>query len=214
MQCDICFRTGGKEYLCPTDARNLLYESRIQNARILLEKEALEKEVTDILSNATSDEATNTTTKEPPNRSDISLLGAEKGQTEDRTQQIIAHADELRVKIERARDEITKKKAVLARRKAELASAQSGTEARRSRQLEEVEKSIRMTKYKWNQSHSTTASSRTFLCGEAAKLYGLKRTRKNGSLEEYKIGGVSIMDLKSLNSRSFLGIPKFDTYIK
>jgi hypothetical protein len=206
MQCDICFRTGGKEYLCPTDARNLLYESRIQNARVLLEKDALDQEISSLLSNPNSEGQNSISSEKSVHRSDISAIDAERDQAVDRTQQIIAHADELRAKVESARAEIAKKKAVLARRKSELASAISGTDARRTRQIEDVEKSIRMTKYKWNQGHNTTASSRTFLCGEAAKLYGLKRIRKNGGLEEYRIGGVSIMDLRALNSEYVLGL--------
>ena len=199
MQCDICFRTGGKEYLCPTDARNLLYEPRLQNARVLLEKDALEQEVTNLLLNSSNDRGTTQTTGLAQSE-DVPAIIAEREQAVNRTQEIISWADELRAKIESARDEIAKRKAVMARRKSELASALSGTSARRTRQLEEVEKSIRMTRYKWNQSHGTTASSRTFLCGEAAKLYGLKRARRNGSLEEYRIGGVNITDLRSLNS--------------
>lgn len=199
MQCDICFRTGGKAYLCPTDARNLLYEGRIQNAAILLEKDALDKQITAILSKPTSQEPPQIRTSSA-DRVDVLQLKLERSQIDDRTQQIIAHAAELRAKVESARNEMNKKKAALARRKSELASAVNGSDARRNRQLEDVATSIRMLKYNWNRNHSTTASSRTFLCGEAAKLYGLKRTRKNGSLEEYKIGGVSIMDLKSLNS--------------
>jgi DNA-binding PucR family transcriptional regulator len=119
---------------------------------------------------------------------DVDGLVCEKDQATDRTQQIIAYADELRVKVEEAREEIAKKKAVISRRKSELATASNGIERRRTRQTEEVEKSIRMTKYKWNQTHSVTASSRAFLCGEAAKLYGLRRVRRNGGLEEYRIG--------------------------
>lgn len=200
MQCDICFRTGGKEYLCPTDARNLLYEPRIQNAHMLLEKDALEQQINALLSSP-----------QPADQSasslDISAVKAETEQTIDRTHEIIAHADELRAKVEKARAEIAKKKATLARRKEDLASAGSPTDARRTRELEEVQKSIRMTNYKWNQGHNTLAASRTFLCGEAAKLYGLRRVRKSGGLEEYRIGGMNIMDLRTLNSMpdSWLG---------
>lgn len=193
MQCDICFRTGGKEYLCPTDARNLLYEPRIQHAYMLLEKDGLEQQINALLSNTLR-------VDQGASSLDISAVRSETVQAIDRTQEIIAHADELRAKVEKAREEIAKKKAALARRKNELASAGSPTDARRMRQLEEVQKSIRMTNYKWNQGHNTLAASRTFLCGEAAKLYGLRKVRKSGGLEEYKIGGMTIMDLRTLNS--------------
>jgi len=120
----------------------------------------------------------------------------------DRTQQIIIQADELRAKLESAREDIAKKKALLARRRSDLASALNGVDSRRARQVEDVEKGIRMIKYKWNQGHATTAASRAFLCGEAAKLYGLKKVKRNSGSEEYRIGGVSIVDLRTMNSKS------------
>jgi hypothetical protein len=204
MQCDICFRTGGHRLplLCPTDARNQLYEPRIQNARVLLEKATLDQQVTALLSQQSKrEEQGNRAVGTKSTRQDVVNLASETDQAADRTQQIIAHADELRVKVEKAREEIAKKKASLARRKSELASVSNGIDARRTRQLEEVDKSVRMTRYKWNQAHSVTATSRTFLCGEAAKLYGLKKVRRTGGVEEYRIGGVSIVDLRAMNSK-------------
>ncbi len=204
MQCDICFRTGGSRlpFLCPTDARNRLYEPRIQNAQVLLEKDALDQQISSVLSPpAQLAEHKSHSPESRPNRPDIAALYAERDQTADRTQQIITQADELRAKVESARDDIAKKKALLARRRSDLASAINGVDSRRSRQVEDAEKGIRMTKYKWNSGHATTAASRAFLCGEAAKLYGLKRARRNGGLEEYRIGGVNIVDLRTMNSR-------------
>jgi len=202
MQCDICFRTGGQRlpFLCPTDARNRLYEPRIQHARVLVEKDALDQQITALV--ASQSKGVEQNENGPAvSRQDISEILAEKEQAVDRTQQIIAHADELRIKVEKAREEIAKKKAIIERRKSELAAASNGAEARRTRQIEEVEKSIRMSKYKWNQTHAVTASSRAFLCGEAAKLYGLRWVKKNGGLEEYKIGGIGIIDLRAMNSK-------------
>jgi hypothetical protein len=213
MQCDICFRTAGKEWLCPTDARNILYESRIQNARVLLEKDALDQQITTLLAaQSKSKDGDGNSLALAASVVDTAAILAEKDQAIDRTKQIIAHADELRAKVDQAREEIAKRKASLTRRKSELASAANGVDARRARQTEDVEKSIRMTKYKWNQGHVTTASSRSFLCGEAAKLYGLKRIRRNGAVEEYSIGGMGIVDLRSMNSKSvFFLVPLENT---
>jgi len=204
MQCDICFRSSGQgekrlHFLCPTDARNQLYHSRIQNARVLLEKDALDQQITALLSARPEDNADPIETSlSPP---DIVFIHAEKEQAEDRTRRIITQADELKAKVESAREDIARRKAILARRRSDLASAQNGVDSRRIRQVDDVEKGIRITKYKWNQGHATTAASRTFLCGEAAKLYGLKKSRKHGGGEEYRIGGIGIMDLRSLNSK-------------
>jgi hypothetical protein len=208
MQCDICFRTGGHKlpFLCPTDARNRLYEGRIQNARVFLEKEVLEKQAAAaLLSESEAADQNGQSTRRSRSAPEVASLHSEKEQAVDRTQKIIAHADELRAKVDNAQEEIARKKATLARRKSDLASASNGVDSRRTRQVEEVEKSVRMTKYRWNQGHSTTATSRSFLCGEAAKLYGLKKVRRSGSLEEYIIGGIGIVDLRSLNSKSIGG---------
>jgi Vacuolar sorting 38 and autophagy-related subunit 14 len=207
MQCDICFRTGGSRlpFLCPTDARNRLYEPRIQNAQILLEKDALDQQISTLLTppSQLTDQKSHLL-EGPASGPNLAAIFAERDQAVDRTQQIITQADELRAKVENAREEITKKKALLARRRSDLASALNGVDSRRTRQVEDVEKGIRMTKYKWNQGHATTAGSRAFLCGEAAKLYGLKRARRNSGVEEYRIGGVSIVDLRAMNSKLFL----------
>jgi hypothetical protein len=209
MQCDICLRTGGHKlpFLCPTDARNVLYEPRIENARILLEKDALNRRITALTSArkaiGLSNVAPDTSSREAPTQWDIDVAQTERDLSVDRTQQIIAQADELRSRIEGARAEIAHKRAMIARRKSELSSATNGLESRRVRQLEEIDKKIKMTKYKWNQMHGTTAQSRAFLCAEAAKLYGLRRLKQHDIwLDEYSIAGVPIVDLRAMNSAS------------
>ncbi|PVH83430.1 hypothetical protein DL98DRAFT_547429 [Cadophora sp. DSE1049] len=206
MQCDICFRTGGQgdkklHFLCATDARNQLYDGRIRNARVLLENDTLNTQITSLFAGDKAQQ-TGDTHQASQSSIDIVAVSADKERTVDRTQQIITRADELRAKVELAKEEIAKRKATVARRKSDLASASNGVEARRARQIEEVKKATSMTKHKWNLGHSTTASSRTFLCGEAAKLYGLKKGRRNSGSEEYRIGGVRIVDLRSLNTAS------------
>ncbi|KAH8813160.1 UV radiation resistance protein and autophagy-related subunit 14-domain-containing protein [Xylogone sp. PMI_703] len=206
MQCDICQRTGGSRlpFLCPIDARNQLYEPRVLHARVLLEKDSLDREITALVSQQSKDtnkpnEITENT-KESVNRWQAEQLLAERQRVQDRTQQIIAHADELRTNVEKAREALARKKASIARRKSELASASNGVEARRTKQIEDVDKSTKITRYKWNQVHVVTASSRAFLCGEAAKLYGLQRVKRSSGNYDYKIGGISIVDLRAMNT--------------
>ncbi|KAH8679836.1 UV radiation resistance protein and autophagy-related subunit 14-domain-containing protein [Tricladium varicosporioides] len=203
IQCDICFRTGGHKLplLCPTDARNALYESRIQNARTLLGNEALDQEVSALLANSSTPKP-NGTSEPSSSRVYVDNLRAQTEQAINRTQQIIAHADELRAKVNQARQEIANKKAKITRRKAELASASNGVVARREKQLKDTEKYTSMARYTHEKVHTSLALSRTYLCGEAAKLYGLRRVRKNGEREEYRIGRVGIVDLRDLNSAS------------
>lgn len=175
----------------------------MQNARVLLENDSLDQQISSLLTTRQTDKDSNASGEAAADL--ISGVHAEREQAIDRTQQIITQADELRAKVQSAREELAKKKEHIARRKSDLASATNGLDARRTRQLEDVEKGIRMSRFKWNQAHATTASSRAFLCGEAAKLYGLKKVRKvHGGLDEYKIGGMGIVDLRAMNSKFLL----------
>lgn len=174
----------------------------MQHTQVLIENEALDREISALL--AAEPAETDTTGLSRPQ---VDKIISQSQQAEDRTQQIIAHADELRANIEKAREEIARRRAAINEKRAARLAAADGVEARRNRQSEEIERSIRMAKYKWNQVHSVTATSRAFLCGEAAKLYGLRRVRRGSSSEEYKIGGVGIVDLRSMNSEFRLSIP-------
>ncbi len=207
MQCDICLRTGGHKlpFFCPTDARNILYEPRVENARILLEKDALDQQITSITSHKPAinprEDVSEMNSSQTRTRWYIEAAQTERDISIDRTQQIIAQADKLRSKIEGAREEIARRRATIARRKSELSSAGNGLESRRAKQLEEMEKKIKMTKYKWNQLHALTAQSRAFLCVETASLYGLRRHRVHDAWE-YNIAGAPIIDLRAMNSAS------------
>ncbi|KAA8574867.1 hypothetical protein MFRU_002g04530 [Monilinia fructicola] len=203
MQCDICFRTGGHKlpFLCPTDARNQLYETRVQTAGILLEKEALDRDISGrfpLLPSGRHEDGQPAVATQ----SNYDALLAEREKVIDRTNQIVANAKELRAKLERAKEERSKKKAANDQRRAELASASSGVEARRTKQIQDIEDSTRRTKYRWNQAYNLIGGSRAYLCYEAAKLYELQRVRGLNAEEEYKIGGISIVDLRLMNMAS------------
>ncbi|KAF7863977.1 hypothetical protein EAF04_006942 [Stromatinia cepivora] len=205
MQCDICFRTGGHKlpFLCPTDARNQLYETRVQTAGVLLEKDALDREISGRFPPPPSKRGNHE--DKPPvvvTQSNYDALLAEREKIIDRTNQIIAHADELKTKLERAKEERSKKKAANDQRSADVISASSGIEARRTKQIQDIEGSTRRTKYRWNQAYNLIAGSRAYLCYEAAKLYGLQRVKRSNGGEEYKIGGVGIVDLRLMNTAS------------
>lgn len=115
----------------------------------------------------------------------------------DRTEQIIASADRLRSEVEAMRKDIEARKAMISRRKSDLASASNGISARRSRLEEDAERSIQMTRFKWNRNAELTAATRSFLCAETGRLYGLRRYKK-GNAAKYEIAGVEIVELPSL----------------
>ena len=220
MQCDICFRAGSSKlpFLCPTDARNLLYEPRIESVRVLIEKDALNKQISAITSrNVVADSEggpSEISLQNMGTRWDVERAHADGQMAIERTQQIIAQADELRANIEKARADISHRKAAIARRKSDLASATNGLESWRAKQIEATEKKIKMRMYEWNKMHRETAQSRAFLCGEAAKLYGLRRIKEHDVWpEEYSIAGIPTVDLRTINSCSAPQITTSLSYI-
>ncbi|KAJ9151913.1 UV radiation resistance protein autophagy-related protein 14 [Pleurostoma richardsiae] len=200
MNCDICHRSHHPQrlpFLCAVDARNRLYEGRVAHAQALLENDSLEQRIDSFLSNSSS------VARESPSSSKILAenLKSQEQLAAGRTDEIIAQADRLKAEVEAARRDIEKRKKAIARKRSDLASASNGIAARRTRQLEEAERAIQMTKYKWNRSFENMAGTRGFLCMEAARLYGLRRFKK-GNSTRYEIGGVEIVDMPGLNSAS------------
>ncbi|EOO00876.1 hypothetical protein UCRPA7_3650 [Phaeoacremonium minimum UCRPA7] len=198
MNCEICHRAHHPQRLpfyCAVDARNRLYESRLAHAQSLIENDALEQSINAVIADQTSPTqlSAQSTTIRAQN------LRSEEKKAVDRTNDIIAQADKLRSEMEKARDDIQKRKQAITRRKSDLAAASSGISARRTRQLEETEKAIQMTKYKWNRKYDEMAAVRGFLCKEAAQLYGLRRSKK-GNSAKYEIGGLDMVDVLSLSS--------------
>ncbi|KAL2127212.1 hypothetical protein VTI74DRAFT_11082 [Chaetomium olivicolor] len=200
MYCSICHRpyhTKKLPFLCAVDARNRLYESRVEYARALIENEDAERRVEAALpsqNGVAQDQNTRSSAR-------IDWLSAEEAAAADRTSQIIAQADRLKSEIDAARKEIAAKKEAIARKKSDLVSVSAGASTRRNRQLEEVERSIQRLRYKWNRCADTMAGTRAFLCEEAARLYGLRQVKK-GSVKRYEIGGVEIFDLHAMNNLS------------
>lgn len=193
LYCDVCRRPHDSRrlpFLCAVDARNRLYEGRLQSAVAMMDNDALEHKVNAALS---SNESMRTAVMDEWRSLEAAAM--------DKTSQIIAQADRLKVEIDAALQEISRKREMISRRRSDLASVSSGIPSRRSRQLDEVERAIQMTRYKWNRCAGTMAATRAFLCEEAARLYGLRQVKK-GSSKRYEIGGVEIVELHAMNGKS------------
>lgn len=195
MECDICRRGHDPKrlpFLCTVDARNQAYEGRIKHLQILLENDGLCNQIQELLADSAA----------PASISDILDARSSQVMIEDHTTHIVAAADKLRDEIQAAREEIRSRQAALARRRSDLATASDGLGERRTRQHKELEKSTQMLKFRWSQSAEDMAATRSFLCTEAASLYGLRRVIKKGSKSpEYQIGKVPVVDLMSMNGR-------------
>ncbi|KAJ4271446.1 autophagy protein 14 [Fusarium torreyae] len=192
MDCEICHRNHDAKrlpFLCTVDARNAIFDGRIRNVQLLVENEDLQKEINELL------EETSIPTKDHKDS-----LQAQQRIAEDRTTQILAAADKLRNDIKAARDEIQSRKAALSRRKSDIAAVSDGLLERRVRQQKEMEKAINMVKYRWSRGADDMARTRSFLCMEAARLYGLNRVKGSAGKYEYYLGGIPVVDLTAMNS--------------
>ncbi|KAI3399926.1 hypothetical protein diail_5082 [Diaporthe ilicicola] len=200
MYCEICHRPHHPQklpFLCAVDARNQLYASRIAHATALIENEALSGEIDSALTSP------NPTTSDGPAEKTVHFerLRSEEAQVADRTSQIIAQADKLRTEVDAARREIEERKKNNDRRKTDLAEASNGIDSRRSRHVEEAERAIQMTKYKWNRSFENMAATRSYLCMEAARLYGLHRIKKGNSMK-FELAGIEMIELPGMITAS------------
>ncbi|KAI1174056.1 hypothetical protein F4777DRAFT_555503 [Nemania sp. FL0916] len=202
MDCGICERAHHPKrlpFLCVVDARNALYEGRVVNTKMLMEAEAIEFKVNKLLSD--NDASPGSPEPHRPSRAYIEHCASEEHKAKERTERIIASADKLRDEVAAAKKEIAKKRAAIARKKADLAAAAQGVPARRNREMDEVKKAIKMTKYGWDREYEAMAQYKTALCMEVAKLYRLQRVRRGNPVRfEYKIGGIDIIDLQHMNS--------------
>ncbi|KND91231.1 hypothetical protein TOPH_03980 [Tolypocladium ophioglossoides CBS 100239] len=193
MDCDICHRGHDAQrlpFLCAVDARNQIYDGRIKNLQLFFENEKLQRDANDVAADTAR-----------PGKDAMDLALAQQHLAEDRTDQILAVADRLREEIQAARDEAKARRAALARRKSDLASAADGLQERRARQQHELDKSTQMARFRWSQGAENMARTRSFLCTEAIRLYGLKRTRKGAAGRyEYHIGRIPVVDLTSMDS--------------
>ncbi|KAL1896853.1 hypothetical protein Sste5346_004487 [Sporothrix stenoceras] len=203
MSCDICGRLYHPQrlpFLCTVDARNQLYEPRIAHTIALIHNEQLEAQVNKALGEPASESSEPTTKAQKPSpKVQAEQWAAERQDALDRANEMTEKAAQLKREMEATRNELDRRRALLQQRRSDLAAASNGTAARRARLQAEVERSIAMTRFKWNQSYEAMAATRGFLCMEASKLYGLRRVRK-GSSVRYEIGGFEVVDPYNMNN--------------
>ncbi len=191
MECCVCLRSHDPQrlpFLCPVDGRNRIYDGRMQNLQLILENETLQGQITELL-NASA-------------RQGVDDAIAAHRIAEDRTEQIIAAADKLREEVKAARDELKQRRASVAARRSDLATASQGLVERRVQLQRDVEKSTQMLNFRWSQATEDLAGTRAFLCREAVKLYGLKRVRKGStSRYDYYLGRLPVIDLATMECK-------------
>lgn len=198
MECGICRKEHNAQtrpFLCSVDARNQCYELRVRLASVLIENDGQQKRIDHLLTNTPSAGG-----KQPSRRVAMDSYLSDHQMATERTSQIIAKAETLKDELAATRQAIESRRASLDRRKADLEAASNGLTSRRARELGEVKHSTEMLKERWGRLGKDFASHRTFLCAEAANLYGLSRTPSgSGSGYEYRIGKVKAIDLTAMN---------------
>ena len=200
--CGICNRPHlpKRPFLCAVDARNVCYEGRVQTLQLLLENDELQRRIGVLV--APPNESTAGSNDSPAKVVVAENMASQRAISEDRTNQILAQAEKLRLGIATARNEIKSITDTNARKRSDLKAASTGIESRRAKALDTIEKSIHTTRSQWNRSSDRTAATRGFLCMEAAKLYGLRRVKKGPSRYDFRLGGIDVVDLASMNGMS------------
>ncbi|KAJ6023233.1 hypothetical protein N7460_013628 [Penicillium canescens] len=115
--------------------------------------------------------------------------------------ELLAHQIEaLRSEVRAKKAEISERKEVLARRRADAESAKYQLEDREIAIVAGIQNTSKRTEHVWHSLHSRTAESRIYLCREVANLYGLRKTAKKGqALDIYVLGGGAVIDLRDMN---------------
>lgn len=205
MECDICSRPHGarRPFNCITCARNTLYELRIDHAGVLVEREELGKQVAQATSTSDKNIRDRETGGRPSRRFALISAKTAQAQVDHRVQGIADHMEALRQEIRKARQEISARKAALAQRKRTLEAVVQTVETRRAKTVEDIGFQMTRREQIWESRQKKLEFYRSYLCREAAKLYGLKRQRRirNGvAVDQYIIGGLIIPDLREINS--------------
>ena len=204
MTCDVCSRPPSErlQFHCPTCARNQLYPLRIDQVNALLEKDASGREIDSAVGKQWSDEAES---QAEPNRWSLQAANTGSAQSAARTQLMRERIAVLRKEVAEGKKDVARRRAALAQRQSDAESVNFRVSDRRAAAVGDVQHEIQRMEQKWTGLHSKFIESRVFLCREAANLYGLRqktRRRKGEVISTYMIGGMSIIDLRDLNSKS------------
>lgn len=211
--CNVCSRSPSsrRPFYCSTCARNQLYQLRVENAQILLEKETVRRQVEAIVIDGSGyaeeghQDISGPGLQEGSRRWSIHATHNKESQSSAKTKAIIERIESLKAGIREKRSDIVRRKAALAQRHSDAESANYQFAERRTAVLTGIQNNIKRTEHLWHALHNKTAESRIFLCREAASLYGLRQKlrQRNGELKEsYTIGGVAILDLRDMNGTS------------
>ncbi|KAL4996508.1 UV radiation resistance protein and autophagy-related subunit 14-domain-containing protein [Aspergillus recurvatus] len=210
MSCDICTRTQSTAFLCPTCARNRLYQLRIDSTSVILEREYLGQQIEAAINPDGEHEKQLSGSgihkaeleRGKPGPWTLQSIKNEQSRSAARTEIMVNHIRSLQSRVKDKSLDISQRKIILARQRSDSESAIYQLSERESGMLSGIQNNIKRTDHLWHTNHTKTAEARIFLCREVASLYGLRqkgRKRDTGIKETYTIGGVGIIDLREMN---------------
>lgn len=210
MDCPICQKhlTEEEGVHCVSCTSNLLYNLRLDLARVLLEKENLAKKVEAIVGpepdpSKPLDEETARLRRAWQRQQQISEEQRVKEQDEDLEREIVIKRKELEEK--KARVQALREN--LEQRRANLAAAKEAQAKGQKKKWEELRETSIKLKAHGEALHNKVVDTKAVLCREAAALLRLqhvKKKTKDGSIKDrHLIAGLWLPDLKEINSKLF-----------
>ncbi|KAJ5806160.1 uncharacterized protein N7503_003762 [Penicillium pulvis] len=202
MSCHICTSAHSRlPILCPTCARNRLYQLRLEHTQVLLEKQSLGNQIE--IATAHSQLGSSETDHDSSCRWALQTILSQQAGSISREDVVAQQINTLKEEIRAKRADILDRKARLARRRSDAESAQYQLGEREAAILTGLQNTTKRTEHLWHTLHSKTAEARIFLCREAAHLYGLrqKATKKGDASQTYVLGGLAIVDLRDMNGK-------------
>lgn len=203
MSCHICTSVHSRlPVLCPTCARNRLYQLRLEHTQILLEKQSLAKKIEIAITDGET--GSSATDRDSSCRWALQTVSSQQAGSTARGDAVAQQKNTLKEEIRAKRADILERKARLARRRSDAESAQYQLGEREAAILTGLQNTTKRTEHLWHTLHSKTAEARIFLCREAALLYGLrqKATRKGDASQTYVLGGLAVVDLRDMNGKA------------
>ncbi|CAG8301695.1 unnamed protein product [Penicillium salamii] len=211
MSCSICSRAPHPHlpFHCSTCARSQLYQLRVEGTRVLLEKEALGKQIETVVTQDRGQEEQSSQQQSLSTDNNLSPRWALQA-TNSHYAESLARRESLTLQLEYLRAESQAKKSEIAQRKEKLARRRSDAETaryqiseREAGALAGVQNTSKRVEHVWHNLHNKTAESRIYLCREVANLYGLRKVTKKGQdRDSYVLGGDHVVDLREMNGLS------------
>ncbi|KAJ5139134.1 uncharacterized protein N7515_003982 [Penicillium bovifimosum] len=201
MSCSICSRAPHSRlpFHCPTCARNQLYQLRIENTQILLEKEGLGRQIETAVAYNSSlaplpshGQEVSEVNKTCSPRWVLETISNHHAESLARRESLSLQIENLRLEVQAKKAEIAKRKEALVRRCSDAESAKFELEERETGILAGVQNTSKRVEHVWHSLHSKTAESRIYLCREVANLYGLRKSTKKGQGRDTYVLGCGI----------------------